>query len=280
MSSIYEHLAKAHLKSESAKAEPERSSVRKNISYPKPPKFRFIKTLAFLSLLASFAAGAGMYYLYNQLSQEKQLRSSLEESYRSVAGAVHELKGQFGRAESELAKIKSDVAANAGSLQGFGSELERQKAGILSAQKKIDALEAHNREIEAAIEELKAIPVPEPVAEFAPLDDGTDRLESFVNETASVPAGTPSAETPVAETAPQAMPAPQVMTLNRDFNFVVLNLGTRDGMKMGDRFQVLQNGKTIATVEVEKLYENFSAATILEEKKKSAIKEGDLIHRA
>ena len=69
------------------------------------------------------------------------------------------------------------------------------------------------------------------------------------------------------------------MTVNRKFDFVVVNLGSRDNLRMGDRLEVLRDGKSIASVEVEKLYDNFAAATIVEERKNAQIQEGDSIRK-
>jgi hypothetical protein len=72
----------------------------------------------------------------------------------------------------------------------------------------------------------------------------------------------------------------KVLTVNRKFNFVVVNLGMQDGIKMGDRLKVFKQGQQVATVQVEKLYDKFSAATLLEEDPKQQVIEGDEIVKA
>ena len=90
---------------------------------------------------------------------------------------------------------------------------------------------------------------------------------------------------PVAPAAAAAKPAEdsrpqQVLTVNRQFNFVVVNVGLRDKVKIGDVLRVEQNGKLIGQIQVEKLYENFSACAIMEEVKPAQIHEGDLVRVA
>ena len=46
---------------------------------------------------------------------------------------------------------------------------------------------------------------------------------------------------------------------------------------MGDKLKVLKQGQEIATVQIEKLYEKFSAATLVEEDPKQQVVEGDEI---
>jgi hypothetical protein len=97
----------------------------------------------------------------------------------------------------------------------------------------------------------------------------------------TVVVGEPLPTTEVAAPTQPAAPTgmPKVMTINRKFNFVVFNLGTQDQMKMGETLQVVRDGKVIAKVQIEKLYERFAAATIIEESPQNLIKEGDQIQR-
>lgn len=78
---------------------------------------------------------------------------------------------------------------------------------------------------------------------------------------------------------PVATAGAKVLTVNRKFNFVVINQGLRDGLKMGDRLKVLKQGQDSATIQVEKLYDKFSAATLVEEDPKQQVVEGDEIRK-
>jgi hypothetical protein len=46
---------------------------------------------------------------------------------------------------------------------------------------------------------------------------------------------------------------------------------------MGDKLTVERDGKVVGTLEVQKLYDHFSAAAILQETKETPIREGDAI---
>jgi hypothetical protein len=48
---------------------------------------------------------------------------------------------------------------------------------------------------------------------------------------------------------------------------------------MGDKLRVLKQGQEVATIQVEKLYDKFSAATLLEEDPKQQVVEGDEIRK-
>jgi hypothetical protein len=72
----------------------------------------------------------------------------------------------------------------------------------------------------------------------------------------------------------------KVLTVNRKFNFVVINQGLQEGLKMGDKLKVYKQDNEVASVQIEKLYDKFSAATLVEEDPKQQVVEGDEVRRA
>ena len=72
---------------------------------------------------------------------------------------------------------------------------------------------------------------------------------------------------------------PRVMRVNKQFRYVVINQGLRQQFKMGDRLSVERYGKVIGKVDIDKLYDDFSAAAIIEESKQFPIQEGDVIRK-
>jgi len=72
-------------------------------------------------------------------------------------------------------------------------------------------------------------------------------------------------------------PQGRVLVVNREFDFVVVNLGESDGLEVGTALEILSDGQVIGKAEVEKIYGNMSAAVILPETQKQSLKEGDLV---
>jgi hypothetical protein len=52
----------------------------------------------------------------------------------------------------------------------------------------------------------------------------------------------------------------KVMVVNKEFNFVVINLGVKDNIKVGNEFTVSRDGKSIGDIKIEKVHESMSAA--------------------
>ena len=91
----------------------------------------------------------------------------------------------------------------------------------------------------------------------------------------------PAEEKP-AESAPQAsqqtIAAGSVLLINRVHNFIVVNLGSRHGLALNDILRIQQGGEEIGKVRVEKLYEDYCAAYIVEEQSGKPVKEGDVVN--
>ena len=80
--------------------------------------------------------------------------------------------------------------------------------------------------------------------------------------------------------ASESILAGRVLLVNPKFNFVVVNMGMKQGLKMGDTFMVMADKEKVAKVEVEKLYDDFAAAKIVEQfGNKNLLKEGNLVTR-
>lgn len=88
-----------------------------------------------------------------------------------------------------------------------------------------------------------------------------------------------ASQPPRVSSAVAAPAGSKVLTVNRKFNFVVISQGLQDGLKIGDKLRVLKQGQEVATIQVEKLYDKFSAATLLEEDPKQQVVEGDEIRK-
>lgn len=86
-------------------------------------------------------------------------------------------------------------------------------------------------------------------------------------------------EEPVRETN-QAIAAGSVLLVNRKYNFVVINLGSRQSLNLDDVIVIQKKGTDIAKARVEKIYDDYSAAYIIEEQSEHPIAEGDAVARA
>jgi hypothetical protein len=69
----------------------------------------------------------------------------------------------------------------------------------------------------------------------------------------------------------------KVLVLNKDYNFAVINLGSKDGVKLGDIFSVYHNDTFIGDVKVEKIHDSMSAAGFSSPETGTTIRENDKV---
>lgn len=210
-----------------------------------------------IAIIAAFvlaaASLAGSIYLYRELNQEKRQRAAAEASLSQLHDKAAAYEKSLKLNEAEIAKLNGELK----DYEGLKADFEKNlKAG----QKKIFDLENKLKEAEKALA----------------LDAMKKAAHAEQEEFDLRPVGPPLPGAENAEGA--AVQGTQVMTVNRKFNFIVVNLGSKDGVKLGDTFNISRDGKAIGSANVEKIYDNFAAAAIVKESQD--IKEGDSAAKA
>lgn len=250
-------------------------------------------------------------------SEKDQLKVKSEE-YRTKAEAMQSQLGKLQAEQNRIDSEKTALESQLKSHQGMIAELQKQVAelaqkakdaqaacGVTPADLKTDIFSAPQSFQGTTVSSMPASTRATSGAEsssivFRPVTSAT-APEAYREEEPSHPvpavreepviAAEPrvtgsSSVTPVesaqpveASVATSSEATGKVLTVNRKFNFVVINQGLQDGLKMGDKLKVLKQGQESATIQIEKLYDKFSAATLLEEDPKQQVLEGDAIRK-
>ncbi len=233
------------------------------------------KFLAILTFLISVGSLAGNWFLYQKAVQRDQLESQVVQLEDQI--------GQQKTLEKETDRLRIQVKDYANQRDAFKKELDQARKEAADLKKKLKDAESQqgalaekmnlNEETDRAIAQ-EAVKLPSNgKSATGPLTVSlTSKSDSKKKNDSDKSAKTP-------ETVVDQRPS-QVLSVNRQFNFVVINLGMRDRVKVGDTLRVEQNGKLTGRIKVEKLYENFSACSILEEAAPNKINEGDLVRVA
>lgn len=260
------------------------------------PRMKLTKLLVGLAFVTSAASLAGNWYIYQRyqagLLENQELESHLVQ-FEEQNTALQSEVAKIDQYKEENDRLVSQVKDYVNQRDALRKELDTSQQEKLDLQKQIQVLEAEKTNLTQQLNLGQ-------VADTAIVREAS-KIQAV---TASLAQPTATAEKPVApekkaekkkemekakpkEEAKPSKPAPpedtrplQVLSVNRQFNFVVVNAGIHDRVKIGDTLRVEQNGKLIGRVQVEKLYENFSACTILEENKPAQIREGDLVRIA
>jgi hypothetical protein len=272
------------------------------------------------AFLLSVVAAAGSYYLYQGWLEERMARTGAEAKYdqehekamtvqsekeqikaekEQIAAKSEEYRAKAEAMQSQVDKLQADQASFNSEKTALEEKLKSHQAMITELQAKMAELEKKAREAQAACgvspadlqtNVLGAAPTAaassaSPLV-FKPVGSGATSMTvpsvtPAVQETSTQPSSSVASAKSLRELAATAATSgPKVLTVNRKFNFVVINQGLQDGLKMGDNIKVVRNGQEIARVQVEKLYDKFCAASLVEEDPKQQVIEGDEVQRA
>jgi len=256
--------------------------------------------LVILLILSLFVAGAG----FILLQKEKALRVEIEErlqdlevKYRvaeknleSAREETEELKRRHAIADEQLESVQEELRREVEAKEKSISELmqvrgeldqqrllkedlERQlaeaKSQVDKLNEQIKKLESEKSDLMERIGKEKSVrgvelgkivvaPAVEPAEEVSPAPPVAEKVVSQQIEAKSEKVG-------------------KILVVNREYNFVVINLGRKDGINTGDILSVYRNGRNLGDISVEKVHESMSAANMLSANMKNLLKEGDRV---
>ncbi len=247
------------------------------------------------------------------------IKAALEEQVSALEVAKREGEEKITSLQAELSKTAQDLQLKQSEVEKLKQEFQKTKqaaeasdAQISELQKAIELSQDRNQELERMLEtlekNLQQMKQGQPATSDALTWPGSPTDQTAVQGAAG------STEMKSAEEAPQAsstftiveekprsseiaqasvsagaetkpilsesIQAGRVLLVNRKFNFVIINMGTNQGLKVGDTFAVSEGGQKIAKVQIEKLYDDYSAAKIAEMTgDQLLLKEGNLVAR-
>lgn len=209
-----------------------------------------------------------------------QLRQELEGVQVELVKAVtaqETLTRSMEAREREVGQLTQNLEKALEESQRLASELSTLNSEREQMQQKLSALESSKNELEAKVQELSARPtveldkvvVTDTASGFSSTEAPPAALltPSYNNSASSTNAGSPS----------NSSLSGQVVVINREYDFVVINLGRNHGLSIGQEFQIVRGGEVLGRAKVEKVYDELSAAAILPESQKDSIQEGDSV---
>jgi len=263
-------------------------------------------------IIISLASAAGIFYLYQKEyaqniklqgqiveleGRQRQTATQLEASKKIAAELelkLQEAKSRMDTLANELAVEKTAHAATSSKLEQFKDDLFKQQSLREDLEGKLNQVQEDSKQIK---EQIKIMQKQKIVLEekIKNLEVGAANVELgkvVVNpEAASGAAGATVNATEEKAIMPQDKPLKaakkaqpvlakgqegKIMIVNKEFNFVVINLGSKDKVSLGDEFVVSRAGKPIGDLKVEKVHEFMSAAGFAAELK-DQIRENDLV---
>lgn len=216
--------------------------------------------------------------LQEELSEAKEiqetLEAKLEESKRLIQGLESKLKDNIAQVDSlnkELQQERAQKEEAVSVLQQLKTDLEQQKALRSDLEGKLIQAQADVKKMESELSALES--------KKAELETEIKGLEAA--KTGGVELGT-IVVTPEGEESAASASAElegKILVVNKDYNFAVINLGSKDGIDIADEFAVYHDTKYIGDVKVEKVHDSMAAADFISADMKGKISEGDRVVR-
>ncbi len=254
--------------------------------------------LTALILISLSLAGSVFYMLQQERKHSLSLQEELDDTKAKLQVKVSELgkykdaafalEARLKEANDNTDKLNIGLQQEKDAKQQALYELEQSKAALeqqkslrADLEKKVNQAQAEMQKLQAQLKDLTS-----------KKDDLEAKLKDLQGKSQGVELGTivvsnegagatpPAAKNVAREQAGTAATSGvggKVLVLNKDYNFAVLNLGSKDGVRIGDVFSVYHGNKYIGDVKVEKVHDSMSAAGFASAEMKGKISEGDKV---
>lgn len=256
--------------------------------------------LFFLLFLLALAAAGGIFYLFQQeraktaslqleledvrakqkvtekeLSESRNKISVLEESLRSADSKVQELnalveqeRSAKSQALSEIAKLNEEIAQHKSLSSDLESKLAQAQKDVDKMKKQLKELDAKRMALESRMQEMEA--------GSADVELGKIVVNQSNDVVAQTPQSYPTQKKQI-EQVQNINAEGKVLVVNKEYNFAVINLGSKDGVGIGNIFTVYHDNKNIGDLKVEKIHDSMSAAGFVSADMKNKVFEGDKV---
>jgi hypothetical protein len=203
--------------------------------------------------------------LTNELAQEKSARLEISNKLDQVNVDLEQQKTLRQDIENRLSQAQSDGKK----LKEQMKIIQKQKAELEDKLKNMEVGLSGVELGKVVVNSETATPVETvPIANPAPV---------IAKEVVMPPSPRVAKVNKKVETVPQVKNLEgKIMVINKEFNFAVINLGSKDNVSLGDEFIVSRNGNPIGDLKVEKIHETMSAAGFNADLK-DLIKENDKV---
>ena len=257
-------------------------------------------------ILVSLAGAGGAFYLFQKTRNEnlklqeqiKEININLEKTGTELANykkqnselelRLKDAQAQIDTLTNDLQQEKTTKQEALKQIDNLKAELEQQKSFKLDLEKKFNAAQEDVKKTQAQLKELESRKT-ELETKISELETKSKDLEAKVQgiELGTIVIGretTPPQQTvskPATRKQEKKIPVSglegKVLVVNKDYNFVVINLGTKDGVEMDNVFSVYHGNNYIGDVKIEKIHDSMAAAGFVSGDIKDKVNEGDKV---
>lgn len=249
------------------------------------------------SLKIKQEAAEGKLIEYNKtISQlELKLKDTQTEVYTLTENLEQEKKAKE-QAVAESLQLQQSLQQHIGVAKDLETKLQQVQKDAEKIMLKLRTITSEKTELEVKIKALEAQAQQmqtQPAAQGQDVELGT--IVVVPEDTGAAPQPKTAAVASKKEPVKKAVKQPKeqvakqpkeqvaislggkVLVVNKEYNFIVISLGSRDGVKPGDIFGLYQGSRYLGDVKVAKTHDSMSAADFLTSSIKDAVREGDKV---
>jgi len=217
--------------------------------------------------------------------QETETRAKLEDSKKMVASLDSKLQAAQSEVEQLTKTIEQEKGVRQEALNQVGqlrAQLDKQKQEQMDLDKMYSQSQGEMSTLQSKLQEIesKKLALETKVKELEEQSRKVELGKIVVSPESTLTAAQASA----AGSGSVLMQQPsgqglqgKVLVINKDYNFVVTNLGKKDGIGIGDTFSVYHGENYIGDVKIEKIHDSMSAAGFISQDTKDKVNEGDKV---
>ena len=183
-------------------------------------------------------------------------------------------------ASSQTEQLKTDLERQKSLRSDLENRLIQTQAEAKKTQALLSDLQSKKAELETKIKDLEARLQQQAQVQQEAQGQGVELGTIVVSPDATAPAQKTTAEeaSEIEQKASSATsPEGKILVVNKDYNFAVINLGSKDGIEIGDTFSVYHNNKYLGDLKVGKVHDSMAAADFVSLEMKDKINEGDKV---
>ncbi len=207
---------------------------------------------------------------------EKSNRIRLEGELSDTRGELATTQTNLTKANERIDGLSTQLANETKRANELSDDLDSERAGTKRLKRKLDDKIARVEELEADLRKKKSKIISlgnekeEIAAKLSKLGEQRYNLEEQITDSEIIDLGK------ISVTAMQNIKG-NVMAVNKEFGFVIINLGAKDKIARGTVLFVYRGNKLVTKVEVDRIYEDMCSANILANWKKLKLKVGDQV---
>jgi hypothetical protein len=268
------------------------------------PKAKNVTVLLIAVLIISLVlAGTGFFLLQKEQVKSRDLEAKVEElttkqkiaqeRLQRAQSAIDLMKSELKQKDDNIAALKEEVlreqSAKENALAGMEQtkgELDKAKAVRLELEKKLSGVQGEAEQAKSQIKELQArkqeleAKLKELEVKAQGVDLGTiavSQPEAAAPSAAPAPAAAAGVQPAANIPGPSASLEAKILVVNKDYNFAVINMGSKDGIAVGQLFSFYHNNQYVGDGKVEKVHDSMAALGFLSPGINAKVVEGDKV---